>query len=58
MQPYRRPDSVPALRLEGLPEYVSTSEEEDDEDEEDQTNSNQKATALQGTADSIGDTNL
>ena len=26
-----RPDNVPALTLEGLPEYVTTSEDEDDD---------------------------
>jgi len=34
MLPYRRPDRVPALKLEDLPDYVSTSDEEAEEEEE------------------------
>ena len=40
MLPYQRPRIVPALQLEGLPDYVSTSEEEEDEE-----NFNEAATA-------------
>ena len=40
MLPYQRPRIVPALQLEGLPDYVSTSE-----DEEEEENCNEAATA-------------
>ena len=39
MLPYQRPRIVPALQLEGLPDYVSTSEDEEEE------NGNEAATA-------------
>ena len=32
----RKPSIVPSLNFEGLPEYVTTSEEEDDDEDPDQ----------------------
>lgn len=62
MQKHKRPEHVPELVLDGLPEYISSSDEEDEDDQHhpqgDDSKQNQDAAATTVNQDSRDDNNV